>query len=283
MNARTRTGTAPEGLAVAPRALATLGALTEHFVRLQARAIPIWGLALGALAAMVVAVYPSIGDQIDTMLANYPPELQAFFGETSSAGTIEGFLALEVFNFMAPIALAFYAIILGARAIAGAEERGRLDIFLSNPVPRWQLVAGAFAAMGLALLGSVAILGLCIWLPALLAGVDLPLAAVAAGTLNLVPLCLFFGGLALLSSALVHRGGQAIAIPGAVLVAMYLVNALSSLADAIKPLRPLSVFYHYGSAIEHGVDWPRFAGITLLAAVLAALAAVAFERRDIYT
>ncbi|MEY4918076.1 MAG: hypothetical protein RL616_1989, partial [Verrucomicrobiota bacterium] len=44
----------------------------------------------------------------------------------SSAGTIQGFLALEVFNFMAPIALAFYPILLGARAIAGAEERGTL-------------------------------------------------------------------------------------------------------------------------------------------------------------
>src|SRR5690242_7575443 len=110
-----------------PGPLATFGALLAHSLRLQRRAILIWGLALGAMAAMVVSVYPSMGAQLDDMMANYPPEMLAFFGEVSSLSTIQGFLALEVFNVMAPLALAFYAIILGARTIAGAEERGTLD------------------------------------------------------------------------------------------------------------------------------------------------------------
>jgi ABC-2 type transport system permease protein len=267
----------------APPAPIVQRALIGHYVRLEVRAIAIWGLALGAMIALIVAIYPSIGSQVDDMLANYPPELQAFFGASSSAGTIQGFLALEVFNFLGPIALAFYPILLGARAIAGAEERGALDIFLSNPLARWQVVASTFATMIVALLGVATLLGLCAWIPALLAGVALPVSAIVAAVLNLVPLCLFFGALALLTSAVAHRGGLAIAIPGGVLLVMYVVNALGELAEALKPLRPLSVFYHYGSAIEHGIDWPSFAAITLLAALLAALAAAAFTRRDLYT
>jgi ABC-2 type transport system permease protein len=266
-----------------PGPLATFGALAAHSLRLQRRAILIWGLALGALTAMVVSAYPSLGPQLDEMMANYPPEMLAFFGEVSSMSTIEGFLALEVFNLMAPLALAFYAIILGARAIAGAEERGTLDLFLGNPLPRWQLVANGFATIAGALLGSGALLGLCTWVPALLAGVDLSFGSVVAATLNLLPLCLFFDGLALLTSALVHRTALAIAIPGAILVAMYVVNALGSLSDALEPLRPLSVFYHYGSAIENGIAWPSFVAIALLGTALAGLAAAAFARRDIYT
>jgi ABC-2 type transport system permease protein len=266
-----------------PGPLATFGVLAAHSLRLQRRAILIWGLALGVLTGIVVSAYPSLGSQLDEMMANYPPEMLAFFGEVSSLSTIEGFLALEVFNMMAPIAFAFYAIILGARTIAGAEERGTLDLLLGNPLPRWQLVANGFATIAGALLGAVTILGLCTWIPARLAGVDLPLASVIAGTMNLVPLGLFFGGLALLTSAIVHRAALAIAIPGAVMLAMYVVNSLANLMEAAEPLRPLSVFDYYGSAIENGIAWPSFIVVTLLGSAFAALAATAFARRDIYT
>jgi ABC-2 type transport system permease protein len=272
-----------EAAPAVPGPLAIVGALAAHSLRLQRRAILIWGLTLGVLTAIMVSAYPSMGAQLDEMMANYPPEMLAFFGEVNSVSTIEGFLALEVFNMMAPIALAFYAIILGARAIAGAEERSTLDLFLGNPLPRWQLVANGFATIAGALFGAVAILGLCTWIPALLAGVDLPLTAVIAGALNLVPLGLFFGGLALLVSAVVHRAALAIAIPGAVMLAMYTINSLASLLEAAEPLRPLSIFKYYGSAIENGIAWPSFIAITLLGAAFAALASVAFARRDIYT
>jgi len=266
-----------------PGPLATFGALLAHSLRLQRRAILIWGLALGAMTAMVVSVYPAMGAQLDDMMANYPPEMLAFFGEVNSLSTIQGFLALEVFNVMAPLALAFYAIILGARALAGAEERGTLDLFLGNPLPRWQLVANGFMTITGALVGGAALLGLCTWIPALLAGVDLSFGSVIAATLNLLPLGLCFGGLALLVSALVHRTALAIAIPGAVLVAMYVINALAGVSKAMEPLRPLSIFKHYGSAIENGIAWPSFVVITLIGAAFAGLAAAAFAKRDIYT
>jgi ABC-2 type transport system permease protein len=230
-----------------------------------------------------VSIYPSIGSRLGDVMANYPPEMLAFFGEVRSLGSVEGFLALEVFNVIAPIALAFYAIILGARALAGAEERGTLDLFLGNPLPRWQLVATGYATIAVALLGSAALLGLCTWLAATLAGVSLPFGSLLAATLNLLPIGLFFGGLALLTSAFVHRAALAIAIPGAALIVMYFINGLGSVSTSIEPLRPLSIFKHYGSAIENGIAWPGFVVIALIASAFAARAAIAFARRDIYT
>ena len=266
-----------------PGPLATFGALVGHSLRLQRRAIPIWGGALGAMAALIVGVYPSMGPQLDALMANYPPEMLAFFGEVSSMSTIEGFLALEVFNMMAPIAFAFYAIILGARAIAGAEERGTLDLYLSVPLPRWQVVASGFATLAVALLGAAAVLGLCTWITALLVGVDLAFGAVLAAVLNLLPLCLFFGGLALLVSAVVHRAGLAIGVAGGLLLAMFMLNGLAGLVEAVEPFRPLSIFYHYGSAIERGIAWPSFLVIATIGAAFAGAAMAAFARRDIYT
>lgn len=119
-------------------------------------------------------------------------------------GTIEGYLAGQVFN-LAPLALAFFSILACANAIAGAEERGAMDILLGNPIPRWQLVAGNFIVAALSLLVIVAVMGAIIWDTAFLLDVDLSLQASAAAVLNLWPTRVFFGALTLLCFSLLHR------------------------------------------------------------------------------
>ncbi len=64
---------------------------------------------------------------------------------------------------------------------------------------------------------------------------------------------------------------------------MYFLNALGNLVEEIERVRPLSVFYHYGSAIEDGIKWASFGGITLCAFLLVLLDALLFGQRDIYT
>jgi ABC-2 type transport system permease protein len=113
--------------------------------------------------------------------------------------------------------------------------------------------------------------------------VDLSLEKTAEATLNLWPLCIFFGGLALSCSALFHRRVLAIAIPGFVLVATYFLNALGNTVEDLEYAQPFTVFHYYGSAIEDGIDWSNFGGVTLAALVLVLLAVLAFSRRDIYT
>ena len=266
----------------------TLLALIIHASRSQVRSVVIWGVALGLLSLITVAFFPSLedqGQQLNELIKSYPPKMRDLFGmgEGTDLGTIEGFLSSQVFSFMAPLALAFFPILASAKAIAGAEERGTIDVLLGNPLPRWHLVVGNFVATAISTAGIVAILTLFTWVPALLLDVDLSLERTAEATLNLWPLCTFFGGLAMLCSAFFHRRVLAIAIPGFVLVAMYFIDALAESVEDLKDVQPLTVFQYYGSAIEDGIDWSNFGGVTLAALVLVALAALAFGRRDIYT
>ncbi|MDP8950325.1 MAG: ABC transporter permease [Actinomycetota bacterium] len=266
----------------------TLFALILHTLRSQVRSVVIWGVALGLLSLTTVAFFPSLedqGQQLNELIESYPPEMRELFGmgEDTDLTTIEGFLASQVFSFMAPLALAFFPILASAGAIAGAEERGTIDVLLGNPVPRWQLVVGNFVATAISTVGIVAILGLFTWVPAVLLDVNLSLETTAEATLNLWPLCMFFGGLAMLCSAVFHRRVLAIAIPGFVLVVTYFVNALGDAVEDLEDAQPLTVFHYYGSAIENGIDWSNFSGVTLVASVLVLLAVLAFRRRDIYT
>jgi len=100
--------------------------------------------------------------------------------------------------------------------------------------------------------------------------------------LNLWPVCLFFGGLAMLCSALFRRRSLAVALPAAVLFAAYLIDTVGRASEDLEGLRPWSVFYYYGSAVEDGIDWANFSGIAAAALLFLALAVAAFQRRDIY-
>jgi ABC-2 type transport system permease protein len=275
--------TGPRRRAHARRRWGPLLALVGHTLRLQRRSALIWGLALGLYSAAIVATFPTFGaaEQMDQLVQMYPEGMREAFN-IEDMGTPEGFLDSQVFS-LAPLALAFFPILACAGAIAGAEERGTLDVLLGNPLPRWQLVAGTFLATAISLLAIVAVVGLLTYGTAELFEVDLPLLTTAEAVLNLWPVCLFFGGLALLCSALFHRRALAVALPAGVLFAAYLADVLGEVSDDLEDLRPASVFYYYGSAIKDGIDWGNFAGLALATLFLALLAALAFSRRDIYT
>ena len=137
--------------------------------------------------------------------------------------------------------------------------------------------------MAISLLEICAIVGLLTWGTAVLIDVDLGLREVAEAVLNLWPICIVFGALALLCSALFHRRSLAIASPAFLLFGTYLIDTVGRASEDLEDWRPISVFYYYGSAIENGIDWAHFGSITLVALALALLAALAFRRRDIYT
>lgn len=261
-----------------------LTTLVAHQLRSRVRGTIVWSLSLGLLGALYVALFPAMSGQIDEYMKAMPPEYLKFLGlEGGGMSTLAGFLDVEQYSIVAPLALAFLPILLGARTIAGAEEALTLDVLLSNPVPRWIVVAAAFLTMVVEVVVVVTVMAVFVWVPVVATGQELALSRLAAGSFNLVPSCLFFGGLALLISSIARRPSLAIAVPGAVLVASYVLNGLAAAIDRISGLQPLSIFYHYGSAIQEGMPWGSAAVILLLAIALAVLASVGFDRRDIYT
>ena len=266
----------------APRG--TLFALVSHTLRMQLRGVIIWGAALGMYSAAMVASFTAIegsAEQLNQLMEAYPKGMLEAFGVTD-LGDPANYLHSQVFGF-APLALSFFTIMALSAAVAGAEERGTMDVLLGNPLPRWQLVIGNFVAAALSLLAICAVVGLLTWGMAVLVDVELSVRQVAEAVLNLWPVCIMFGALALLCSALFHRRGLAIAIPAFLLFGMYLLDTIGRASEDLEDLRPVSVFYYYGSAIENGIDWADFGGIILVALALVLLAVLAFGRRDIYT
>jgi ABC-2 type transport system permease protein len=90
-----------------------------------------------------------------------------------------------------------------------------------------------------------------------------------------------FAGLAAVVAGLTHRPSTVTYVTGATLVGMYAIDLVGKLADAVEPLRAISAFRYYGSAIQNGFDVSHAVTLVVAALVLTAIGAALFERRDV--
>jgi len=141
--------------------------LLAKTVRDQRRALVGWGIGLFALATFYAAFYPSVL-KTSSALARYLQNMPAAFrnligGDFSSPA---GYLRAETFSTLGPILFLVFAIGAGARAVAGEEEAGTLDLLLSTPIRRRQVVIDkavatvlTAAALALVLFAALALVG----------------------------------------------------------------------------------------------------------------------------
>ena len=249
-----------------------------------------WGVAMLLLGVTSVQFYDGIVDQVETLdqiLKNFPPELMALFGDFSMASyvTPEGYLGLQYFDMMAILILGVFAILIGSGLIATDEENGRLDLILAHPVSRTALIAGRLSAFVAATLGILVLSWLGIVVPMEFTSMDLTWGEVALPFLSLFAELMLFGTMALLLSMLLPSRRAAASAAGFALIASYVLVALArmpSVGDVVKNAARLSplTYYQSGQAID-GLNLGWFLGLLALSAILTALSAWLFQRRDI--
>jgi ABC-2 type transport system permease protein len=253
------------------------------------RALAWWSLGLVGMATLMIAVYPTVRDnpELNKMVKDYPDALKAFiaFGGDLDYVSGAGYLGSELFSFMVPLLFIVAAVGAGARAIAGEEERGTLDLLLANPISRRRLVIDKLAALAV----ETALLAFVLWL-ALLIGVEavgmhVSAAHLGAATASAALLAFAFGDVALFVGAFTGRRGVALGVAAGAAVAAYLVNSLASLVHFLEPIRTASPFYHYAASdpLRHGLAAGHVAFLLLLGLAAAAAATIAFDRRNLAT
>jgi len=254
-------------------------------LRDQRRAVVWWALGLVALTLVTILYYPTIREtpELGQMLAEMPEALRLLVGGEADLLSPAGYLNSQLFGLMVPLLFLIYAIGLGAKAIAGEEEQGTLDLLLAQPVGRRRMVVDKFVALAglLVLLGLV--LWVALWLGAQLVDLPVPGGRIAAATLSTALMALLFGALALALGGATGRRGLALGIAAAVAAGAYVLNGLAPLVDPLVPLRRLSPFYYAVGAdpLRHGLD-PVHVAVLLVATLTLLLAALAaLDRRDI--
>jgi ABC-2 type transport system permease protein len=254
-----------------------------HQLRKRWRSLLIWGAGLGALGVLYVALYPSMSGLMDEMVANAPESLKKWMGNVDGPMTAEQWMGMEFFSLLIPLALPFVVMVIGARTVAGDEERKNLDLKLSNPFPRWHLVVSAAGTMAVSLAAILAVTWALTYIAVPIAGVDLQGDRLALAFVALWPMCLLFGTFSLFLSTVVRRAFLATAIPAVILVAMYVIELLGQMTTVMEPVRVLSLFYHLGSPIEGDLHWVAAVLMFVGSCAFTGAAVAAFSKRDVYT
>lgn len=260
--------------------LAVQRALIARGLRDNRRAPLTWGLGLGSMSALMTAVWPSIEGSVDKLMKSYPEGLKRAFG-IRELNSVEKYVDAEMLSLIAPLALAFFAVRCAVRATVGAEERGHLDTLLSLPVSRRSLVVSSWVVTAVMTAVVLAVIWASTWVVGTLIGTGISATVLGRGVLNVWPLAMAFAGLAVLAAGIWHRQGPVTGVAIGALIGMYVIDLVGKIATELDPLRVISAFRYYGSAVQEGLDWSHVIGLTLAGIVLTVAGALLLERRDI--
>lgn len=244
-----------------------------------------WGLGLGALAALVAGIYPSIAgnEELQAYWESLPEAARALSGGAQALTSVSGYFESQLFAFL-PLVLAIFTVGKAAQMIAGEEADGTMDIVLAQPVERWRLVTARFAALA----GATGVIVTAVALPLVALGplVGLTLAEIAGlalwGYLSAL-LALVFGAATLTASAIAHRKRTAVLVGTVVTVGAYVLDAMAPLSEALDGVDVLSPYHWYALSdpVTGPIDLVGLAVLVVLVGVLVAGAVIGFQRKDV--
>lgn len=248
--------------------------------------ILVWGTTLAVLCAYGLLLYDSLVEpeaqqQYLQLIANYPDELMAFFGDMSQMFTPGGYLDTLFFSYI-PIVIGFFSIFSCASLLAGDEEKGILDLVLAHPISRSHLFFGRILAFITAtiLILSIAWVGIVITLPS--TSMDATVWEILLPFLSLFSLLMFFGALTLLLSMLLPSLQWAVMVSGLLLVASYFMTSLSRLSENLRTIEIFFPMHYYqgGQALSK-MNWGWFGILIGLSILFSIYAWWLLEHRDI--
>jgi ABC-2 type transport system permease protein len=232
-----------------------------------------WAVAAGICALGYVRIYSDL-----RVVIRRTPDMQHLV-ELPTAGYLE----TTVYGLTPPLLVVLCAIGLGARAVAGLEETGELELLLAGPMGRRRLVLTRYAGFAI----SVSLVGLVIWGAmqwfVFVGRLRVDAVDMAAACVGIVLLGLFFGSMSFAVGAFTGDRAVALMLAGSLATVAYSIRILAGTVDEPQALRWLSPLdHHLGGDGPHSL-WPggyEFLMVSMTAGLLV-VAVYGFQQRDV--
>lgn len=237
--------------------------------------------------AFMTLYYPTIKANqatLDAMIRMWPKEMLAAFNMQGNLTDVGTFYNVYVFMMIWPIVAAIGGILIATRAVAADLDRGFLELPLAGRISRPAYLATSIAgqAIGMAVMVAATIATILLSGPLIGESWDVGRFAVA-GLVAFAFGCSIAAATTLLAVVTLSRG-LAGGVVAALLIAMYLLQALAQIDPNLERLRYASVFRYADTAPLLNAGTFPSEGLVVLGGVSIAcwLAAVwAFRRRDL--
>ncbi len=248
-----------------------------------------WGLGLAAIGLLVVLMVPLFDmNDMRELMENFPPFVLALVGIDPSSleifTTNEGFVAISFFGKSALI-FAVYPVVMGMRITANDEDEGIMDVLLSLPVPRIQVVIEKFAAYTVSVIGVVAVIYLSMYFGVAISGVDLDMSRLTEVIFYLIPVMVFVMAVTMFVAVIVRRRQVALGIVTAFIIVSFMLQTIGTMAtDTIaESIGQISFFTYYNASniLADGFIWSHIIGLIGLSLALLVFSLYSYERRDV--
>lgn len=246
-----------------------------------------WGIGVGFFVLMYSVFYPSLPAEMVELDFDDIQIYQAL-GNFEMA-TFEGYFGSTILNFMALLVI-MYAVTNGTGTLAGEEETGTLELLVTLPLHRWEIVIGKAIAMAISaflILGIVAVMAVIAFV--MISGqIETTLTAgdLVLPVFNALPIVLLFMMMSLFFGAFMPQRRFAVGASAAIVLGSYFGNNLLPMIadmDAVTSLLPFH-FYQPSSAIfVEGIRVGNALVLLVAALVFLLLAIWSFSQRNITT
>ncbi|SNU01030.1 ABC-2 type transport system permease protein [Ruaniaceae bacterium KH17] len=244
-----------------------------------------WALGLVLVTLMYVPFYESIGasPEMASLLESLPQALIVGMGFDSMLSGA-GYVHSSILELTAAIVVLIAGMAWGARAIAGDEEEGMLELTLAHGVSRGRVYAERALAIAVKLAALGLVLGLTLAASNGPFGLELDLGFLTAGVVSFTLLAAALAYVALAVGAATGRRGMAVGVGSVVAVAAYMANVFARQSEDFDWLADISPFGWAFAEIPimNGWDWPGIGLLAALAAVAFAVGLVTLNRRDLH-
>lgn len=252
----------------------------------------LWGLGMGALMLFLTAILQNntVIEEMKRVLGALPAGILSAFGISSIdlLTTAEGFIAFAGFTY-GSLLLSVYGVMSGLNITANDEDEGSLNVLLSMPLPRWQIIIEKYLAFAFFLLLIVVLMFGGLALGSTVFNVPMNLTTLFLGTLNLAPLSLSVMAITCLIASLFSQKALVSGLAAVLVIGSYFINLLTGSLDLETVpvagfIQKLSVFNYVdseGLAISGTLNFVNIGLLLGLSLILVVMSVFAFERRDI--
>lgn len=254
---------------------------TEVVMR-QRRSFLLWSLALAAICAMYLSVYPSMGgESLNELVEDLPDEMVTALGY-DRIGTAGGWVTSTVYSLLGPVLLLIFAINGGARLLAGEEEAGTLELEAAAPLSRTRMLVERAAGLIVLIVGLVAVVTVVCWTFITALDMEVSFSNLVAGSAGLLLLGLGFGLIAFGVGAATGNQSMAVGVSAALAVVAFIFDALGPVVG-VQWMSEVSPFYWYlgQDPLIEGVDWFGLAKLAVIPPLALVGGLTMFRGRDL--
>lgn len=237
-----------------------------------------WTLAIAGFAGWVVAIVKQTEANLASIYAS-SPVLKNVVSKLGGGDLFTNATLLSVLFTFLPLMLMAFAVTQASRWAAD-EEDGRLELVLSTPQTRLQVLLGRFGALTTVTI-IIGVLTLAVTaLAAAASGLTLDSGNLAAATLSIIPLGLLVAAIGYLFSGWLRTAVDT-GLLSFLLVIWFFLSYVGPELNLPGATLRLSAFYYYGTPILSGLPLGDMLGVLAVSLVALVVASVRFAYKDI--